>query len=193
MKKIIIIPFILFACGIVSAQSFEFGPKAGVNISNFSGANYNSNTLIGVHLGGFLSFGLGKTFAIQPEVMFSTQGSKIDDGLFPENKEFKTNYLNIPVLVQARMPGGLYLETGPQAGLLLTAKTDDESVKNLYNSLDWSWAFGVGIRSKFGLGVGARYNLGLNKIRKSDNTTTFEPDGKNSVIQVGLFFAIGAH
>jgi hypothetical protein len=192
MKKVIIIPFILFACGIVSAQTFQFGPKAGVNISNFSSGNYNSNTLVGFHLGGFLSFGLGKTFAIQPEVLFSTQGSKIDD-VNSNVKELKTNYLNIPVLLQARMPGGLYLETGPQAGILLTAKTDDQSIKQLYNSLDWSWAFGIGIRSKFGLGIGARYNLGLNKIRNSDNTTTVEPDGKNSVIQLGLFFAIGPH
>ena len=192
MKKIIIIPFILFTGGFVSAQTFQLGPKAGVNISNFASGNYNNNTLVGFHLGGFLNFGLGKSFAIQPEVLFSTQGSKIDD-VNSNIKELKTNYLNIPVLAQIRMPGGFYLETGPQAGILLTAKTDDQTVKELYNSLDWSWAFGLGVKSKIGLGVGARYNLGLNKIRNSDNTTTIEPDGKNSVIQIGLFFAIGPH
>ncbi len=190
MKKVIIIPFVLLLGGFVSAQTFQFGPKAGVNISNFTSGNYQNNTLVGFHLGGFLSFALGKSFAIQPEVLFSTQGAKIDDVNSPV-KEFKTNYLNIPVLAQIRMPGGLYLETGPQAGLLLTAKTDDQSVKDLYKSLDWSWAFGLGFRSKIGLGLGARYNLGLTKI--GDDVNSFEPNAKNSVIQIGLFFAIGPH
>ena len=192
MKRMIIIPFILLIAGFVSAQTFQFGPKAGVNISNISNSNYQNNTLVGFHVGGFLSFALGKSFAIQPEVLFSTQGTKIDDAN-TAIKEFKANYLNIPVLAQLRMPGGLYLETGPQAGILVTAETDGQTVKNLYQSLDWSWAFGLGFRSKIGLGLGARYNLGLNKVNNSNNTTTIEPNGKNSVIQIGLFFAFGPH
>jgi len=192
MKKVIIVPVILLIGGLVSAQTFQFGPKAGVNISNFQSGNYENNTLVGFHLGGFVSFAAGKTFAIQPEVLFSTQGTKIEDATNP-HKEFKANYLNIPVLVQLRTSGGLYLETGPQAGLLLTAKTDDESVKDLYKSLDWSWVFGLGFRSKIGLGLDARYNLGLTKVGDKLTTSDFQPDGKNSVIQIGLFFAIGPH
>ena len=192
MKKVIIVQVILLISGIVSAQTFQFGPKAGVNIANFQNGDYKNNTLVGFHLGGFLSFSAGKNFAIQPEVLFSTQGAKIDDATNP-HKEFKANYLNIPVLVQLRTNGGLYLETGPQAGLLLTAKTDDESVKDLYKSLDWSWAFGLGFRSKIGLGLDARYNLGLTKVGDNLSSSSFQPDGKNSVIQVGLFFAIGPH
>jgi hypothetical protein len=192
MKKVFIVPVMLLICGIVSAQTFQFGPKAGVNIANFQNGDYKNNTLVGFHLGGFLSFAAGKNFAIQPEVLFSTQGAKIDDATNP-HKEFKANYLNIPVLVQLRTNGGLYLETGPQAGLLLTAKTDDESVKDLYKSLDWSWVFGLGFRSKIGLGLDARYNLGLTKVGDNLSASSFQPDGKNSVIQVGLFFSIGPH
>src|SRR5712675_2786035 len=99
MKKVIIIPFILFICELVSAQTFQFGPKAGVNISNFTNGDLTNNTLVGVHLGGFLNFGLGKSFAIQPEVLFSTQGTKIDDASTTV-KKLKANYLNIPVLAQ---------------------------------------------------------------------------------------------
>ena len=190
MKKVIILPVVLFICGIVSAQTFQFGPKAGVNIANFSNGDYTNNTRVGFHLGGFVSLAAGKTFAIQPEVLFSTQGTKIDDANSPV-KEFKANYLNIPVLAQLRTNGGLYLETGPQAGLLLTAETDDESVKDLYKSLDWSWVFGLGFRSKLGLGLDARYNLGLTKI--GDSGTEFEKNAKNSVIQIGVFFAFGPH
>jgi hypothetical protein len=145
---------------------------------------------VGFHFGGFVSFAAGKSFAIQPEVLFSTQGSKIDDAT-AQVKEFKANYLNIPVLAQLRTSGGLYLETGPQAGLLLSAKADDETVKDLYKSLDWSWVFGLGFRTNVGLGLDARYNLGLTKI--GDDNTAFEPNAKNSVIQIGLFFAIGPH
>ena len=191
MKKGIVILGMLLTGGIVSAQTFQFGPKAGVNISNFSnGVGSESNTLVGFHVGGFVSFQLGKSLAIQPEVIFSTQGAKYDD-VNTTIKDFKANYLNIPVVAQLRMPGGLYLETGPQAGILLTAETDNETVKDLYKSLDWSWAFGLGLRSKMGLGFSARYNLGLTKVEDKITTTTFQPNGKNSVIQLGLFFAFG--
>jgi Outer membrane protein beta-barrel domain len=191
MKKCIVILGALLTGGIVSAQTFQFGPKAGVNISNFSNeTGSQSNTLVGFHVGGFVSFQLGKNLAVQPEIIFSTQGAKYDDAS-TTIKNFKANYLNIPVVVQLRMSGGLYLETGPQAGILLTAKTDDETVKDLYKSLDWSWAFGLGLRSKMGLGFSARYNLGLIKVEDKISTTAFEPNGKNSVIQLGLFFAFG--
>jgi Outer membrane protein beta-barrel domain len=191
MKKCIVILGVLLSGGIASAQTFQVGPKAGVNISNFtSGTGSESNTLVGFHVGGFVSFQFGKSFAIQPEVLFSTQGAKYDDVTI---KEFKANYLNIPVVAQLRMSGGLYLETGPQIGILLSAKSDDESVKDLYKSLDWSWAFGLGLRSKMGLGVSARYNLGLTKVEDNTSTTMipFQPNGKNSVIQLGIFYAFG--
>ena len=190
MKKCIVILGVIFG-GIASAQTFQFGPKAGINISNFtSGTGSESNTLVGFHVGGFVSFQFGKSLAIQPEVLFSTQGAKYDDAN-TTIKDFKANYLNIPVVAQLRMSGGLYLETGPQIGILLSAKTDDETVKDLYNSLDWSWAFGIGLRSKMGLGVSARYNLGLTKVEDKLSTTAFQPNGKNSVIQLGLFYAFG--
>jgi len=185
MKKLIVIPILFIACSIVSAQTFELGPKAGVNISNFSKSNAGSNTLVGFHLGGFMAFKLGSSFAIQPEVLFSTQGAKYDDINY---EELKANYLNIPVLAQLRMPGGLYLETGPQAGILVSAKLKDQTIKDTYNSLDWSWAFGLGLRSKMGLGLSARYNLGLTKVREDITTSSFESNAKNSVFQVGLFF-----
>jgi outer membrane protein with beta-barrel domain len=185
MKKLIVVPILVLAYSIASAQKFELGPKAGVNISNFSSSNSGSKTKVGFHLGGFLAFKLGENFAVQPEVLFSTQGAKYDSVNF---KELKANYLNVPVLVQLRMPGGLYLETGPQAGILLTADLDDQTIKDTYRSLDWSWAFGLGFRSKMGLGLGARYNLGLTKVRDDISTSSFETDAKNSVFQVGLFF-----
>ena len=189
MKKCIVILAVVLLGGIVSAQTFQVGPKAGVNISNFTnGVGSESNTLVGFHVGGFVSFLFGKSLAIQPEVLFSTQGAKYDD-VNAAVKDFKANYLNIPVVAQLRMSGGLYLETGPQIGILLSAKSDDESVKDLYNSLDWSWAFGLGLRSKMGLGVSARYNLGLTKVE--DNLNSLQPNGKNSVIQLGLFYAFG--
>lgn len=189
MKKLILVTVLILVIGFASAQTVHFGPKAGVNISNFQSSNYETDTKVGVHLGGFLNFGMGKVLAIQPEVLFSTQGVKIND-VNSQYKDFKASYLNIPVLVQINT-GGVYLETGPQAGLLLTAKTDDQSVKDIYKSLDWSWVFGLGIKSKIGLGLDVRYNLGLTKV--GDDLTNAQPDGKNSIIQIGVFFSIGAN
>jgi len=59
------------------AQTFSFGPKAGINVSNYSGGDINSDAKVGYHLSGMLNFGFGESFSIQPEVLFSTQGAKV--------------------------------------------------------------------------------------------------------------------
>jgi hypothetical protein len=113
--------------------------------------------------------------------MFSGQGAKYDGG-----RTDKLGYLNIPVLVQYMFDNGFRLETGPQLGFLLNAKSDlggtEIDVKDQLNSTDVSWAFGVGYITPSGFGVDARYNLGLTNISESDNSV------KNSVFQLGIFY-----
>ena len=190
MKKILLAA-LLFVSVSGFAQKFQLGIKAGANISNFTGGTYQDvkhDALVGFYGGAFVGFYLGNHFSIQPEVLLSTQGAKFEDVNTHEKQDFKLTYLNIPVVAKYEFNGGFYLETGPQAGINISGGNfENESVKNLTNDADFSWAFGLGYHAPFGLGIGGRYNLGLSKV---GNANFNNPNFKNSVIQVGLFYTI---
>ena len=189
MKKSIL--FIFLLAGTASfAQHFELGAKAGVNISNFTGASNASdlkaNSYVGFHAGGFVSLFLGNSFAIQPEVLLSTQGAKVDNGI--SKKDYKLTYINVPVLLKFRSAGGFYLEAGPQIGFKVNEKVDGTS-EDFAKSTDLSIAGGLGYHSPIGLGIGARYTAGLSKLGDYNFNTT-KPDWKNGVIQVSIFYTL---
>jgi hypothetical protein len=189
MKKLSFIA-ILFISSMSFGQTFQIGAKAGVNISNFSGSSnvseVKANSLVGFHAGGFVSFQFGELLALQPEVLFSTQGAKVDDA--GTTTDFKVNYINIPVMVKLRFVGGLYVEAGPQIGFKAN-ETISGSTQKFFNSTDLSIAGGLGFHSKMGLGFGARYTAGLSKVSDYSNGST-KPDWKNGVIQVSAFYTI---
>jgi hypothetical protein len=181
---------LLFAVTVVTggyAQSFKFGPKVGLNVSNYTGGNIESDALVGMHLGGLLSFGLGNVFSIQPEVLFSTQGAKIKDNT--SKYEFKTNYVSIPVMLKARTGFGLYLEAGPQVAFKTSEKIGHQTINDFANNLDLAAGVGLGYEAGFGLGIGARYVQGLSKVG-TVNMSNLNADVKNSIVQVSVFWAI---
>lgn len=189
MKKILFVAF-LFISLTGFSQRFQLGLKAGVNISNFSGAKENVTTesLVGFHGGAFVGFYLGNHFSIQPEVLFSTQGARLKDVSTSNTEDFRLNYLNIPVMAKYEFNGGFYLETGPQAGINISSGNfENQSVKNVTQGADFGWGFGLGYHAPFGLGIGGRYNVGLSKV---GNANFNNPDFKNSVIQIGLFYTL---
>jgi hypothetical protein len=190
MKKFLLASQLLVSSRGFS-QRFQVGIKAGVNISNFVGVNFEGATtesLVGFHGGGFIGFFIGDHFSIQPEILFSTQGAHFKDISSGVEEDFKMNYLNIPIMVKYEFDGGFYVETGPQAGINISSlKFDEMSTKDLTNGSDFGWGFGLGFHFPFGLGIGARYNLGLSKV---GNANFDDPDFKNSVIQIGLFYTI---
>jgi len=183
MKKIFFfVTVLLLTVSIVIAQEVHFGIKAGVNVASAyvsPGSDYNSKA--GLHVGGLAHIHLSKSFALQPEVVYSMQGGKVDDA------KLKLNYINIPFLVQYMTDNGFRLQTGPQLGLLVSAKTKVGDVevdrKDNFTSTDFSWTFGAGYLFPEGFGLDARYNLGISDVWDASSTKI-----KNSVFQFGLFY-----
>lgn len=169
------------------AQSFKFGPKAGINISNYTGGNIESSALVGAHLGGLLSFGIGQNFSIQPEVLFSTQGAKIEDA--GTKKDYKINYVSLPVMLKLRSNSGFYVEAGPQVAFRASENIPDQTIDNFSKNMDLALGAGIGYQAGFGLGIGARYVAGLSKVGDFSGQP-INPDFKNSIVQIGLFWAI---
>lgn len=189
MKRLLVAAFLLVsATGF--AQTFQLGIKGGVNISNFTGGDFkdlDKKSLVGFHAGGFVSFFLGDHFAIQPEVLFSSQGAKLDNA--GDEQNLRVSYVNVPVLLKYRFTGGFYLEAGPQIGFKVSEDTDDMTISDFAKSTDLSIAGGLGFHSNMGLGVGARYTAGVSKVGDF-NAGDFDPDFKNGVLQISLFYTL---
>jgi hypothetical protein len=185
MKKLLMVAICFAASGIMYAQTVQFGVKAGVNVADLkdeadvdykSRASFNAGALAHIHI--------TRHFALQPEIYYSAQGGKF------QGRVYRYNYLNIPLLLQYMTNGGFRLQTGPQLGVLLSAKDEEESdgesvdVKHALNDIDFAWSFGAGyLFPGTGLGIDARYNLGLTNIRESGPLFL-----KNRVISIGLFY-----
>src|SRR5436305_3626539 len=92
------------------------------------------------------------------DVMYSGQGAKVSGS----DEKLKLNYVNITALFQYNNPSGFWAGTGPQFGLLLSAKDKSGSstvdVKDFFKSTDFDWAFALGYRMKSGFGFYGRYN-----------------------------------
>ena len=187
MKKILFIVPLLLAGIFMHAQTHvQFGLKGGLNVANIMGDNYDYNSRASFHAGGLAHIHLNKTWALQPELVYSGQGSQYANS----GNDYKTklDYLNVPFLVQFMTESGFRLETGPQLGFLLRARNQvDDGVNNNINDgfkpVDFSWALGAGFLFPSGFGLDARYNFGISKINDEGST-----DLRNGVFQFGVFY-----
>jgi len=193
MKKIILSVVMLSATFFVSQAQVQYGLKAGANFYTFGGdevENEDLNSKFGLHIGGLVNFSVSEKFKVQPEVVFSIQGSKQTDGTDELNWNF--NYLNIPIMAQFYVSNGFFLETGPQIGFNLKAEIKDEESGTTFDlddeikSTDISWGLGAGYKTASGFGFGAHYNLGLSSIAEESDV-----DIKNRGFQVGVFYLFG--
>tara|TARA_R110000868_G_scaffold63569_1_gene191755 strand:+ start:113 stop:685 length:573 start_codon:yes stop_codon:yes gene_type:complete len=186
MKKIILTVAAVFAFGFSNAQETKFGVKGGLNLANLAGDIENNSSKIGFNVGGFVEIKVSDKFAIQPELLFSTQGTKFEaDG---DDLKFNLSYLNIPVMAKYYVANAFSLEAGPQIGFLTSAKvalgSEKEDIKEDFESIDFGFNFGAGYDFTENLSAGVRYNLGLSNIAKTeagDNTKV-----QNSVLSLSL-------
>jgi hypothetical protein len=190
MKKNIIVILLAIAANFANAQNFQLGVKAGANISNFTGGDFDAvkkKALVGIHAGAFFRFKFSK-LALQPEFMISTQGAKIDSA--SGSYDWKITYVNVPVMLQYYFAGGFYMEAGPQVGFATNQNFSNSTIEDFANNLDLSAAVGLGIRGKSGLGIGARYVAGLSKVGEFTPSNGVNPDFKNSVIQLSVYIPL---
>jgi hypothetical protein len=192
MKKLALVFLAGISFATTNAQ-FQFGVKAGANFSTLSGSDVqDAKALVGVNAGVYAKLPIAHSLFIQPELVYSGQGAKFDDGTATATQH--VNYFNVPVLLKYQNFTGFFLETGPQLGLLLSAKVKESGVsvddKNSWKSSDFSWVFGVGYKiPTTQLAIDARYALGISNIEDTDHT---QGTGKvrNGQFQIGLMYTL---
>jgi len=180
MKKTILVAVLLLALSVnVQAQILQLGVKAGVNYANLTGSSIQTDAITSYHGGLVAEIKLLDKFAIQPELLYTTQGATYKTALGDFKNEL--GYIAIPVLAKIYLGKSFSLELGPQASFLLNKKGDF----TLYdpNTFDFALDAGLGLKLTKSIFIQGRYVLGLTEV-----STTAET--KNSVLQLsaGLMF-----
>jgi len=187
MKKLSLTGAILLLTFCSFAQEISGGIKAGLNLANqkFSGDGLSIDTKAkpGIIVGGFVTVMFSEHLGLQPEVLFSMQGTKFDLGGSDYKSRF--NYLTVPILVRYNINEMISVHAGPQIGFLLSAEFEEDGdksdVKDDFKGTDIAGAFGLEVDLPIGLGFGARYVIGFSQI--SEDPDNFA-EVKNSAFQL---------
>lgn len=171
----------------VQAQNANIGIKGGLNLYNVNNeSSSNGDAKLGFHLGLIGHFHLNEQFALQPEVVFSTQGSEFTNS--GNDVKLNLNYINVPLILQYMFDNGFRLQAGPQLGLLVSAKTEandtELDLKDNFKGIEFGASFGVGyVNPSSNFGIDARYNMGLTDINENSPEASY-----NRGYQVGVFY-----
>lgn len=179
MKKIILLLSIVAINYTLFGQRIDIGLKGGLNFSKLNIPDISTSQKTGYHLGAYSLFKFAK-IGIQPEFIFSQQGSKVDLG------NWDTKYINIPVILKLYLAGGFNLQAGPQFGFLNKAELDGNSIKEDLKTADVSLGLGLGWDTPIGLKLDARYNMGLTDNSDDPAYETI----KSQVFQLSVGFGI---
>tara|TARA_R110002049_G_scaffold28772_5_gene98153 strand:- start:2460 stop:3053 length:594 start_codon:yes stop_codon:yes gene_type:complete len=178
-----------FAQGVV-----RFGAKAGLNIASIGGDAYVTgfsgfDSRTSFHLGGLVEIPITEKISVQPEVLYSSQGSKFNFG-FGSNPDVKLDYINVPILGKYHIIEGLSGELGPVIGVLVNAKAtgdgEDEDIKEFYKSTDIGVAIGASYRLPMGVFFSLRYNKGVTDINDDPDISA---KNQNNVFQVSAGYS----
>ena len=155
----------------------NLGIKAGINMYKISSDdNTVYDQITGFHLGLIGHIHMDSQWAVQPELVYSSQGAK------SAVTDHKLDYINVPVLLQYMFDNGFRLQAGPQLGILVKADN-----KNDLNSIDLGVGMGISyVVPSTGFGLDARYNHGISNINKNDAVKSF-----NRGVQLGVFYIFG--
>jgi hypothetical protein len=174
-----------------SAQ-FRIGAKAGTNVVKVDGISFEDQFRYGYHVGGFADIALtdDKKLWLQPEVVFNQYSTTLDSSyktiyqniINSSQSKQKFGYLSIPILLNYKLIGPIYLQAGPQFSILV-----DQNKNFLQNGGD---AFKKGDFAMIGgaqvklakIYLTGRYVVGLNNINDIDNKDKW----KSQAIQVSV-------
>jgi hypothetical protein len=189
MKKYVTIGFMVLSIGIAKGQEVKFGVKGGLNFMNISGNQGSGTGKVGFHVGGLVEFKLSEKFAIQPELLYSTKGTKQNFyGI-----ELKTNlsYIDLPIMAKFFVTKGLSLEAGPQIGYLVSESGVSSSElavyqPGYYKKMDYGMNLGAGYVLESGLMFQMRYYIGLADISKIDPYSNIDTKDHNNGFQLSV-------
>ncbi len=178
-KPILAILLFLIVSATLQAQILQLGLKAGLNYASLTGSNVQIDAITSYHAGLSAEIKLLENIAIQPELLYTTQGATYKTALIDVKNEL--GYIAVPVLAKIYLSKSISLELGPQASFLLSEKNKFDATDS--NTFDFAVDAGLSLKVTKSIFIQGRYVLGLTEVSSSANA-------KNSVLQVsaGIMF-----
>lgn len=168
---------LLVAAPATSEAGIKFGLRLGGNTAKLTGDDIQDieetiKSKTGLVAGVFLAINLGKIVTIQPEVLYTMKGTKLEDSLGEYSGKLYGDYLEIPLLLKIRIPTpGIQpaIFAGPSVGFKLREKLtfDGQDVpleESLLENNDYGAIFGAGLDLGRHFMIDVRYSLGLKKV-----------------------------
>ena len=192
MKKttIALLCLLLTAGAAMAQKRFTFGPKIAAGYTHFWGEDYEMfQGVFNYQAGMFFEYRFTSKFSIAPEVVFASQGAKLDhnlDGI--PYYSLNVNYINVPVMLKYYVCPSLSIDLGPQIGFnvyskrVLDGSKETTDLKDYTNSIDFGVGLGLTYNITNDVFVQGRYTLGLTEIYKS----SVEKRVKNGNAQIAI-------
>ena len=185
MKKSVFVLTLFFSVCQLAAQDFGFGVKGGINVASIGGNTYTGlgglTSKVSFHLGGVAQIPISDKIAVQPELLYSSQGSSWDLGTGEDN--LKLDYVNLPIIGKYYIIEGLSADAGPLVGFLISSNEDDE---DRFKKLDVAIAIGASYKLNDHIFFGIRYNKGITNINGDDFD---DLKSQNNVFQISAGYA----
>ncbi|WP_276168502.1 porin family protein [Zobellia alginiliquefaciens] len=185
MKKVVFLLTAFVTITSTNAQDFGFGVKGGINVASIGGSAYSGlgslGTKVSFHLGGVAEIPISDKIAVQPELLYSSQGTNWDYGTGDNN--LKLDYINLPILGKYAIIEGLSAEAGPVVGFLISTNEEDD---DRFNTLDFAFAIGASYKLNDNIFFSLRYNKGVTNIN-GDSFTGGK--SQNNVFQLSAGYA----
>lgn len=185
-----------FSTSVNAQEYWNFGIKGGVNFTNMSSDGFEkTNSRTGFHLGLLAEIPVSDRFSIQPEALYSTQGTEATRMFAGESVtgEYQLDYVQVPLIAKFYLIDGLALEAGPSFNFLVQEEydfesnvVDFESDTEMASTFELGGALGASYKFNNGFFLNGRYVLGFTDTFDSDN---FDDEAtKNNGIQLGVGF-----
>ena len=200
-KSILVLAMMVFTTSIVTAQEFvRFGAKGGVNFTNMTSDGFeDNNSRTGFHLGLLAEVPVSDRFSIQPEVLYSTQGTKAEANIsgMTFSRDYNLDYIHVPVLAKIYLFRGLSLEAGPSFNFLVeeevkresnTGDVSNETETDLGSPFEFGGAAGLSFNFTDQFFATARYTRGFTDAFDSDNWDENAVNNNGFQLGVGFMF-----
>ena len=178
------------SAALAQKSEVHFGVLAGGVFAKVGGSDAPDNikTRVGIAAGGFVTIGVSKNVAIEPEALFVQKGAKQEESGVELN--VKVSYVEVPVLLKLRFPGSgtvvPHVYAGPyvafkagchfsasQGSTSASGSCEEQPLDTKLKSTDFGATFGGGVDVGRAI-IDVRYDLGFTKIGDPS-----EPDIKN--------------
>ncbi len=188
-----------------SKFGLDIGAKLGANFNKVEGDYWDNGYKANLMAGAYIALNAGR-WGVQIEPLFTQSTFSTGtgfSGLYKDfyqagkdsvvNGTFRVNYWNVPVMLNLKIFGRVWLQVGPQFSGTLSVKDKDKLMSDAETFFKNSMVSAVGglwINLPANLTISGRYVMGFNNINNNSNyiqnAKSVEDNWKQKMLQIGI-------